>query len=90
MNPSGAATQIATKTFDRDYFQLQPQTRARIKAKIDDLSFRLDSFQHTRLTGEPAFRLRVGDYRIVYEFDLSTNELTLLALGHRREVYKSL
>jgi len=30
----------------------------------------------------------VGDYRIIYEFDLPKNALYLVALGHRREVYR--
>ena len=34
------------------------------------------------------FRLRVGDYRIIYTFDVSRDELSLVTLGHRREVYR--
>jgi len=29
----------------------------------------------------------VGDYRIIYTFDVGLNELSLVTLGHRREVY---
>jgi len=32
--------------------------------------------------------LRVGDYRIIYEFNVPQNELRLVPLGHRREVYR--
>jgi mRNA interferase RelE/StbE len=49
---------------------------------------RLDSFAHERLQGREEFRLRVGDYRVIYEFDISLNELLLVTLGHRREVYR--
>lgn len=41
------------------------------------------------LTGEPGvFRLRVGDYRVLYE--VHDNELIVLVLkvGHRRDVYR--
>ena len=38
--------------------------------------------------GRSEFRLRVGDYRVIYEFDLGHNELSLATLGHRREVYR--
>ena len=30
----------------------------------------------------------VGDYRIIYEFDLNRNEIHLITLGHRREIYR--
>ena len=34
------------------------------------------------------YRLRVGDYRVIYEFDLARNELHLIALGNRKEIYR--
>ena len=40
------------------------------------------------MTGRSEFRLRVGDYRIIYSFDLAKNEIHLITLGHRREVYR--
>ena len=36
-----------------------------------------------------AYTLRVGDYRVIYDFDLKKDVLQLLAIGHRREVYRS-
>jgi mRNA interferase RelE/StbE len=48
---------------------------------------RLEDFPHHRLQGRSEFRLRVGDYRIIYDFDVHRNELALVTLGHRREVY---
>ena len=33
-------------------------------------------------------RIRVGDYRIVYEVDESNEEVTVFKIGHRREVYR--
>lgn len=40
------------------------------------------------MQGAEAFRLRAGDCRIIYEFDLAKNILYLITTGHRREVYK--
>ena len=33
------------------------------------------------------YRVRVGDYRILYIIDDRNNTITILAVGHRREVY---
>jgi mRNA interferase RelE/StbE len=42
------------------------------------------------LVGVPhALRLRVGDYRIVYEVHDGRLVVLVLALGHRREVYRA-
>ena len=40
------------------------------------------------MTGGHRYRLRVGDYRIIDTFDAGKNEIHLLAVGHRREVYR--
>jgi mRNA interferase RelE/StbE len=40
------------------------------------------------MTGGNRYRLRVGDYRIIYTFDKTRNEIHLLAVGHRREIYR--
>jgi mRNA-degrading endonuclease RelE of RelBE toxin-antitoxin system len=42
------------------------------------------------MQGVDAFRLRVGDFRIIYNLNLDKNELHLIALGNRRDVYKTL
>ncbi len=42
--------------------------------------------QVKRLKGDTALRLLVGDWRVI--FDASPDEIVVLAVGHRREVYK--
>ncbi len=49
---------------------------------------RLLDFPHYQLTGCDKFRLRVGDYRVIYDYNVCRNEIHLLAIGHRREVYR--
>lgn len=85
---AGAATQICSPQFDADFGKLSSQLQARIQSKLDDLGRRLESYPHYRMSGVEAFRLRIGDYRIIYRFDAEKNELYLAAIGHRREVYR--
>jgi len=49
---------------------------------------RLASYPHYRLTGRPEYRLRVGDYRVLYEFDARAGRIFLHYVGHRRDIYK--
>jgi mRNA interferase RelE/StbE len=83
-----AATQIYSRDFDADFFKLPPNVQARIEAKIDRLGFLLHRFPHVRMTGMDCYRIRIGDYRVLYDFDISEETLLLLAVGHRREVYR--
>ena len=32
--------------------------------------------------------MRVGDYRVLYEYDLVQGRIYLLYVGHRRDIYK--
>jgi mRNA interferase RelE/StbE len=82
------ATEIYAREFDSVFLQLAPPLRNLIEEKIHDLGSRLEQFPHHRLKGRSEYRLRAGDYRIIYEFDREKNALHLVALGHRREIYR--
>jgi mRNA-degrading endonuclease RelE of RelBE toxin-antitoxin system len=82
------AVQVCYSSFDDVFLRLPPDVRQRIEASIDDMGSRLGSFPHYRMTGGNRYRLRAGDYRVIYTFDLRLNEIHLLAVGHRREIYR--
>jgi mRNA interferase RelE/StbE len=82
------ATEIYAREFDSRFFELPLRIREQIESKIREMGRRLETFPHHRLQGRPEFRLRVGDYRIIYDLDIQRNELFLVTLGHRREVYR--
>jgi mRNA interferase RelE/StbE len=87
--PGGAATQICSPKFDQRFFALPKAIQERIQKRIDELGLNLRHFQHQRLQGVDAFKLRVGDYRIIYEFDADRNQLFLITVGNRRDIYKT-
>ena len=41
-----------------------------------------------KLTGRDGWRIRVGDYRVIYEIDDAHQTITILHIGHRRDVYR--
>jgi mRNA interferase RelE/StbE len=84
-----AATQVYYASFDAVFLKLPPALRGRVQMKIDEIGLRLASYPHHRLKGSNRFRARLGDYRIIYTFDLEQNKIHLLAIGHRREIYRS-
>jgi mRNA-degrading endonuclease RelE of RelBE toxin-antitoxin system len=62
--------------------------QAQVQRKIDDLGLRLAAFPHYRMVGSDKFRLRIGNYRVIYRFDVARGEIYLVAIGHRRDVYR--
>ena len=41
-----------------------------------------------KLTGRDGWRLRVGEFRVIYEIDDEHRLVTELNVGHRRDVYR--
>ncbi|MFP4489484.1 MAG: type II toxin-antitoxin system RelE family toxin, partial [Bacteroidales bacterium] len=41
-----------------------------------------------KLKGRQAWRIRQGDYRIIYEIRDKVLTVTVIALGHRKDIYK--
>ena len=41
-----------------------------------------------KLQGEAGYRIRQGVYRIVYSVDDEEKSITIIKVGHRREVYR--
>jgi len=41
-----------------------------------------------KMTGRPAWRIRVGDYRVIYEIDDDKAVISVIHIGHRSDVYR--
>ena len=83
-----AALQIWSPTFSRAFDALPASIGAVVERKVDEMGTRLETFPHRRLQNRTEFKLRVGDYRVLYEFDLKLGRIYLHYVGHRREIYK--
>ena len=63
----------------------------RIADKIDSFSENLPDPAITKMKGDnPFHRIRVGDYRIIYEIHGDILLIVILKIGHRKEVYRRL
>jgi mRNA-degrading endonuclease RelE of RelBE toxin-antitoxin system/DNA-binding XRE family transcriptional regulator len=70
----------------RQWLKLTPQARDRLDAKLNAFA---DTGQGDikKLKGRDRFRLRVGDYRIIYYHEALT--IIVVGVGHRRDIYES-
>lgn len=55
---------------------------------INSLSNNPYSHKSKKLKNTDLYRIRVGDYRIVYHLDHKKKTVIITKIGHRREVYK--
>ncbi|MFZ5586548.1 MAG: type II toxin-antitoxin system RelE family toxin [Thermodesulfobacteriota bacterium] len=73
----------ALKKIDKD-------AKVRILTEVGRLAAQPFPPGSKKLSGSPAHRLRVGDYRVVYQFDEPKGRIVVLKVGHRKEVYTRL
>jgi mRNA interferase RelE/StbE len=70
--------------------RLDKRSAQRMLDRIKWLCQHVDDVEHVALSGHlrRAFKLRVGDYRVIYELNRRANVLTVRDIGHRSEVYR--
>ena len=66
--------------------KLEAQIQKRIKNKIAELKqFPEERGKHLRYSN--FWRVRIGDYRVIYEIDNKEQKVIVLFIGHRKNVY---
>lgn len=73
-----------------DLAKLDAEVVRRIVRRIRWLAENLDEVQPEALAGNPTgfYRLRAGDYRVIYEIVHSEQAVIVHVVGHRREIYR--
>ncbi|KHG39735.1 MAG: type II toxin-antitoxin system mRNA interferase toxin, RelE/StbE family [Aphanizomenon flos-aquae KM1D3_PB] len=72
-----------------DLDNLNQFVRLRILNKIQWLSVNFEQITPLSLTGQWSgfYKLRVGDYRVIYELDIEEQLIIIIRIAHRREIY---
>lgn len=82
---------VLKPSVEKDLRSLPKATIQRILARIEALAEEPLPRQSAKLTGaENLYRLRVGDYRIVYGVDSKEVTVVVHYVRHRREAYRGL
>lgn len=73
----------------KQFRKLPPSIQERVQAKIDELAVEPRPNQVKKLQGDDSlYRIRVGNYRIVYEIKDDVLLVIVIRIKHRSEVYK--
>jgi len=77
-----------TSTAQKNLKKLDKQTLAKLLLKIESLRDNPFPIGVTKLVTRDAYRIRVGDYRIIYDVFQDLVLVKILKIGHRKDIYK--
>ena len=73
---------------EKEFLALPSAARNRIREKILALEDNPKPFGSKKLRQTDYYRLRTGDYRIVYSVNDEKKVVKVLSIAHRKEVYR--
>jgi mRNA interferase RelE/StbE len=80
---------VYTNRAAKDIKKLPPDIKKRIGKTL--LRYQQDPLAYSEMLTEArigTFRFRIGDYRAI--FDLEGNDIVILRVGHRRDIYRTI
>jgi mRNA interferase RelE/StbE len=82
-------TVLTTKSFNKAIAKLPANWQKRIVAKIKEIAVNpyAPNKNLTKLQGRDAYRLRVGDWRVIYELHDDRLVMLVLEVGPRGGIY---
>ena len=79
---------LLKRSAERELARLPMDMHDRVVASLTRLGDVQRPLGAVKLRGQDAYRIRVGDYRILYAVDGRARRVEVFAIGHRREVYR--
>jgi mRNA interferase RelE/StbE len=73
----------------RDLRRIPPEMIRRIVQAVENLSSNPHPSGAVKLSGsDSAWRIRVSDYRIIYQIENARLVIEVIKIGHRRDIYR--
>ena len=70
----------------KQFSKLEKSLQERIISSLERIRIRPEAYV-TKLVGDPAYKLRVGDYRVILDIDQGKLIILVLKIGHRKNIY---
>ena len=80
---------VLTRRAAKELKRIERADQSRIVGAIELLRHHPYPPKAQKLATREAWRIRVGDYRVIYLVEGATVTITVIRIAHRREVYRS-
>jgi len=81
-------TVVVTKSAQKQLLALPVEVRSRVTERIEALGKAPRPADVKKLRGREGWRIRLGDYRVIYEIHDRILRVIVINVGHRREIYR--
>jgi mRNA interferase RelE/StbE len=81
-------TVVIPRSVQKQLDKLRDDAADRILLRLVELEAQPRPPDVKKLKGRGAWRIRVGDYRVIYEIRDRALQVIVITIGHRREVYR--
>lgn len=91
MKPNGKQINYSIEFLNsaaKEFRKLSLEVKHSLIDPINSLSNNPYSHKTKKLKNADLYRIRIGDYRIVYQVEQKEKIVLITKIGHRREVYK--
>ena len=78
---------IFSQEAKKQLFKLEKVIQERIISALERIRIRPEDYI-TKLVGDPGYKLRVGDYRVIIDIDKGNLLVLVIKIGHRRNIYE--
>lgn len=78
---------IFSQKAKKQLFKLEKVIQERIIAALERIRIRPEAYI-TKLVGDPGYKIRVGDYRVIMDIDRTKLLVLVIKIGHRRNIYE--
>jgi len=78
---------IFSQKAKKQLFKLEKVIQERIISALERIRIRPETYV-TKLVGDPGYKLRVGDYRVIMDIDKDNLLILVIKVGHRRNIYE--
>lgn len=79
---------LVGKTASKQLLKIPYKVRVKIESKIEKLPADPFPAGYQKLSGREGYRLRIGDYRVLYALDKKQKVIIVLSAQHRKDAYK--
>lgn len=84
----GAYNLFFKRSAAKELEEIPKQDLKRIIAKVASLAENPRPHDSEKLSGQERYRIRQGNYRIIYSIEADQLTIWVVKIGHRREVYR--